>query len=101
MISAALALLRPFLGTVLTAMLRAFILNVRVERGADPALLEEITKAIREAQSRTDLDWEGKLELVSDRVVGWARELGRDVSRGTINTIAHLKLQELWLSERR
>lgn len=96
MITAALALLRPFLGAVLTTMLRAFILNVRVERGTDPALLEEIRKAVNEANLRTDLEWKGKIELASDRVVVWARELGKDVSRALINTLADLRLNELW-----
>lgn len=96
MITAALALLRPFLGAVLVSMLRAFILNVRVERGTDPALLEEIRKAVNEANLRTDLDWKGKLELASDRVMAWATELGQDVSRAMVNTLADLRLNEIW-----
>lgn len=96
MITTALALLRPFLGAVLTAMLQAFIVNLRVERGTDPALLEEVRIAVAEANLRSDLEWEGKIELASDRVVAWARELGKDVSRALINTLADLRLNELW-----
>lgn len=101
MIAAALALLRPFLGALLTYMLRATIINLRVERGTDPALIEEINRAVREAMMRTDLDWLRKLELVSDRVMAWAQELGKDVSRSVVNTVAHLKLNEIWEAERR
>lgn len=101
MIAAALALLRPFLGVLLTQMIRALILNLRVERGTDPALLQEVQRAVREAALRTDLGWDGKLELVSDRVMAWSHELGKDVYRATVNTLAHLELQRIWAEAQR
>lgn len=119
MMSWLISLLKPFVGAIVTEMLRAFMVNLRVERGTDPALLEEINRAVREVQSRTDLTWVEAIELASDRVMSWLRELGGDAARAStktgddarasitttsrtmINSLVHLKLNEIWLKERR
>lgn len=104
-----IAMLKPFLGAVITDMLKAWAVNFRAERGADPALLDEIKRAVAEVQARTDLDWFEALALASERVMSWLKEVKDDgiratrrtTSRTMVNSIIHLRLNEIWLKEGR